>query len=44
MENQILLFLLFLAIVVMAGYYYWKRAQRRSVTPSEPHADRSDTH
>jgi nicotinamide riboside transporter PnuC len=29
MENQLLLLLLFLTLVVMAGYFYWKRAQRR---------------
>lgn len=30
MDNPILLLVLFLAIVVMAGYYYWQRAKARS--------------
>lgn len=32
MENPILLMILFLAIAVMAGYYYVQRAKRRDAS------------
>jgi len=36
MENSLLLMILFLALVVMAAYFYVQRAKRRSVTdPTE---------
>ena len=41
-DNPLLLMILILAIAIMGGYYYFKRAQRRDGVEAEPPAGREE--